>query len=328
MGSKSDRSKTLGKTLSLNLTLLYSIGVLLTFHHPFCSAFNLDEENPDVYSGPNGSYFGYSVEFYLTNSDSVSVVIGAPKANTSQQNITEGGSVYYCPWSLGQSECHNIEFDTQGDRMVSLDETDHKAEVKSHQWFGATVRSHGDTILACAPLYSFRTKQDIPQSDATGTCYLSVHNFTKFVEYSPCRTEFIGEAGQGYCQSGFSADFTKDGKVVLGGPGSFFWQGQLITAAKEEIIKAYYPGYFMQSVDGQMQTRQAQIKYDDSYRGYSVAVGEFSGDLEEDFVAGVPKGIMLYGLVRSRQHYSCFEKGLLGRTALLAQGRGSRGKWD
>uniref|UniRef100_A0A8C8F4N2 Integrin alpha-2 domain-containing protein n=1 Tax=Oncorhynchus tshawytscha TaxID=74940 RepID=A0A8C8F4N2_ONCTS len=232
-----------------------------------CAAFNLDVENPTVYSGPNGSYFGYSVEFYLTNSSSVSVVIGAPKANTSQHNITEGGSVYYCPWSLGQSECHNIEFDNQGDRTVTLNNTDYQAEVKSHQWFGATVRSHDDTILACAPLYSWRTKEDMPQSDTTGTCYLSVKNFTKFVEYAPCRTEFINEGGQGYCQGGFSADFTKDGKVVLGGPGSFFWQGQVISAAKEEIIKAYYPGYFMQSVEGQIQTRQAQLKYDDSYRG-------------------------------------------------------------
>lgn len=41
---------------------------------------------------------------------------------------------------------------------------------------------------ACAPLYSWRTEKDIPRSDATGTCYLSAHNFTKFVEYAPCRT--------------------------------------------------------------------------------------------------------------------------------------------
>ena len=34
-----------------------------------------------------------------------------------------------------------------GDRTVLINDTDHKAEVKSHQWFGATVRSHGDTIL-------------------------------------------------------------------------------------------------------------------------------------------------------------------------------------
>ncbi|XP_035238653.1 integrin alpha-5 [Anguilla anguilla] len=264
---------------------------------PLCAAFNLDVENPTVYSGPNGSYFGYSVEFYLTSSSSVSVLIGAPKANTSQFNITEGGSVYYCPWSLSQSQCSAIEFDDQGDRSYHVNDTDLQVEFKSHQWFGATVRSHGNTILACAPRYYWRTKEDVPLSDATGTCYLSVDNFTKFVEFAPCRTERHGRAGQGYCQGGFSADFTKTGKVVLGGPGSYYWQGQLISAAKEEIVDAYYPQYFLLFVPGQIQTRQAQGNYDDSYLGYSVAVGEFSGDAEEDFVAGVPKGVMLYGLV-------------------------------
>lgn len=43
-------------------------------------------------------------------------------------------------------------------------------------------------LQACAPLYSWRTEKDVPLSDATGTCYLSTQNFTKFVEYAPCRT--------------------------------------------------------------------------------------------------------------------------------------------
>uniref|UniRef100_A0AAY4CII2 Integrin alpha-2 domain-containing protein n=1 Tax=Denticeps clupeoides TaxID=299321 RepID=A0AAY4CII2_9TELE len=245
-----------------------------------CAAFNLDVENPTVYCGPEGSYFGYAVDFYLANTTSVSVLVGAPKANTSQTNITEGGSVFYCPWSLNQANCHSIAFDSEGDRPVRLNDTDHQAEFKSHQWFGATVRSHGDTILACAPLYSWRTKEDIPRADTTGTCYLSVGNFSKFVEYAPCRTEFFGRPGQGYCQGGFSADFTKDGKVVLGGPGSFFWQGQVITAVKEEIIKAFYPGYFLSFVRGEKQTRAniRNIYHDDTYKGYSVTVGEFSKD--------------------------------------------------
>lgn len=34
-----------------------------------------------------------------------------------------------------------------GDRKVLLNDTDHQVDFKSHQWFGATVRSHGDTIL-------------------------------------------------------------------------------------------------------------------------------------------------------------------------------------
>lgn len=41
----------------------------------------------------------------------------------------------------------------------------------------------------------------------------------------------------------------------------------MISAAKEDIIKAYYPGYFMQSVDGQIQTRQVAAALDDSYQG-------------------------------------------------------------
>uniref|UniRef100_A0A673WD82 Integrin, alpha 5 (fibronectin receptor, alpha polypeptide) n=1 Tax=Salmo trutta TaxID=8032 RepID=A0A673WD82_SALTR len=320
MGSKKYHSKTPGK---LNYSL-FCIGFCLIILLPLCDTFNLDVENPSVYSGPNGSYFGYSVEFYLTNSSSV--VIGAPKANTSQFNIAEGGSVYYCPWSLGQSECHNIEFDNQGDRIVTVSGTDYQAEVKSHQWFGATVRSHGDTILACAPLYSWRTKADIPQSDTTGTCYLSVKNFTKFVEYAPCRTvqyqRFIKYYGlQTHMISLMILSLSlllslsrfQDGKVVLGGPGSFFWQGQVISAAKEEIIKAYYPGYFMQSVEGQTQTRQAQIKYDDSYHGktflsrnsitllipllskhmgsyfgYAVATADINNDGMSDLLVGAP----------------------------------------
>lgn len=32
---------------------------------PALVAFNLDEEKPTVYSGPPGSYFGYSVDFYI-----------------------------------------------------------------------------------------------------------------------------------------------------------------------------------------------------------------------------------------------------------------------
>ncbi|GLD61336.1 integrin alpha-5-like protein [Lates japonicus] len=260
----------------------------------FCAAFNLDTETRVVFTGPRGSYFGYSVEFF-SNSSSISILIGAPKANTSQPDITEGGAVYLCPWS--QTNCSVINFDKQGDRYFYVNNVNTRVEFKSHQWFGATVRSHGNSILACAPRYYWRTEHDTPFADVTGTCYLSVDSLKTFVEYAPCRTERHGPAGQGYCQGGFSADFTKDGRVVLGGPGSFYWQGQLISATTEEIVKAYYPSYFLLSVAGQIQTQQVQESYDDNYLGYSVAGGEFSGDDEEDFITGVPKGLMLYGLV-------------------------------
>uniref|UniRef100_A0A2K6SDG5 CD49 antigen-like family member E n=1 Tax=Saimiri boliviensis boliviensis TaxID=39432 RepID=A0A2K6SDG5_SAIBB len=179
---------------------------------------------------------------------------------------------------------------------------------------------------ACAPLYSWRTEKE-PLSDPVGTCYLSTDNFTRILEYAPCRSDFSWAAGQGYCQGGFSAEFTKvrewsgrkgawvveaggsrpdvrlpsfhpqTGRVVLGGPGSYFWQGQILSATQEQIAESYYPEYLINLVQGQLQTRQASSIYDDSYLGYSVAVGEFSGDDTEDFVAGVPKGNLTYGYV-------------------------------
>uniref|UniRef100_A0A3P8VKK2 Integrin subunit alpha 5 n=1 Tax=Cynoglossus semilaevis TaxID=244447 RepID=A0A3P8VKK2_CYNSE len=266
-----------------------------------CATFNLDTETRVVFSGPQGSYFGYSVDFF-GNSSSVKILIGAPKANTSQPDITEGGAVFSCPWS--QNNCSLINFDKHGDRYFYVNDENTQVEFKSHQWFGATVRSHGTNILACAPRYYWRTEHDTAFADMTGTCYLSVDSLQTFVEYAPCRTERHGPAGQGYCQGGFSADFTKDGRVVLGGPGSFYWQGQVISATTEEIVKAYYPSYFLLSVVGQSQTTQAQGSYDDSYLGYSVAAGEFTGDDEEDLVAGVPKGLMLYGLMGSYFGYA------------------------
>uniref|UniRef100_A0A672MWK1 Integrin alpha-5-like n=1 Tax=Sinocyclocheilus grahami TaxID=75366 RepID=A0A672MWK1_SINGR len=268
MGSKRHRSKTSASSHNPSCS---PMGLSLLILLPLSVAFNLDVENPAVYTGPSGSYFGYSVDFYMTDS-SVSIIVGAPKANTSQPNIREGGSVFYCPWSLSQSQCSSIEFDIQGKSPVL------QGEFKSHQWFGATVRVHEDSVLACAPLYSWRTMEDKPHADTTGSCFLSVKNFTKFVEYAPCRTEFRGRKGQGYCQGGFSADFTREGKVVLGGPGSYFWQGLAFKIKNT----SYYPGFFLTSVEGQIQTKQKkEITFDDTYMGYSVAVGEFSGDDDE-----------------------------------------------
>lgn len=46
-----------------------------------------------------------------------------------------------------------------------------------------------------------------------------------------------------------------------------FLLGQVISAAKENIIQAYYPGYFMQSVPNQIHTKQVKADHDDSYQG-------------------------------------------------------------
>ncbi|XP_072316160.1 integrin alpha-8 [Eucyclogobius newberryi] len=262
-------------------------------------SFNLYAQHPSVYKGPDGSYFGYSVDFYHPSMDSntVSVLVGAPKANTSQPGIEEAGAVYYCPWPGLTDSCRQIPFDNANNRMTKVNGTREPLEFKSHQWFGASVRTHGEKVVACAPLYHWRTVKMSGEQDPVGTCYVAVQNFSAYAEYSPCRTNDPDPEGQGFCQAGFSVDFTKDGTLVVGGPGSFYWQGQVMTAGIAEILNGYSLKAVLRRVPGEKSTRSAEEFHDDSYLGYSVAVGEFTGDSTQELIAGVPRGAQNFGYV-------------------------------
>ncbi|XP_072109840.1 integrin alpha-8 [Mobula birostris] len=264
---------------------------------PGCFAFNLDLEQPTVYNGPQGSYFGYSVDFYSPVKSIVSVLIGAPKANTTQPGIVEGGAVYLCGWAAGGAPCSQIPFDKTNNRLIRFNGTKALVEFKSNQWFGATVRSHEESVVACAPLYNWRSFKLTEEKDPVGTCYVAVQNFSVYAEYSPCRSDQSDPEGQGSCQAGFSLEFTQDGNIVLGGPGSFYWQGQVITADIVEVLNGSDYKHLLRRVNGERQTGMAPADYDDNYLGYSVAVGEFTGDSEQEFVAGIPRGAQAVGYV-------------------------------
>ncbi|MEE6466707.1 hypothetical protein FKM82_007028 [Ascaphus truei] len=275
--------------------LLYMLPLVMMLCPGFL-AFNLDVDKVTEYSGPHGSYFGYSVDFYEPDSRTVSVLIGAPKANTSQPEIVEGGAVYYCPWPDTQTTgCKQIPFDITNNRNIRINGSKEAIEFKSKQWFGATVKSHKEKVVACAPLYHWRSVKPTQEKDPVGTCYVAIQNFSAYAEYSPCRVQNADPEGQGFCQAGFSLDFYKNGDIALGGPGSFYWQGQVITASIADIIRDYSFKDIIRNVAGEKQTTMAQSVYDDNYLGYSVAVGEFTGDSEQEMVAGVPRGAQNFG---------------------------------
>ncbi|KFP54688.1 Integrin alpha-8, partial [Cathartes aura] len=170
-------------------------------------------------------------------------------------------------------------------------------EFKTNQWFGATVKAHKEKVVACAPLYHWRTLKDSPEKDPVGTCYVAIQNFSAYAEYSPCRNSNADPEGQGFCQAGFSLDFYKNGDLIVGGPGSFYWQGQVITASIADIIANYSFKDILRKLAREKQTGVAPPSYDDNYMGYSVAAGEFTGDSEQELVAGVPRGAQNFGYV-------------------------------
>uniref|UniRef100_A0AAY3ZW92 Integrin subunit alpha 8 n=1 Tax=Denticeps clupeoides TaxID=299321 RepID=A0AAY3ZW92_9TELE len=273
------------------------VALLLCAAAAAAAAFNLDVEETSVYSGPAGGYFGYSVDFYRPSADSraVVVLVGAPKANTSQPGIVEGGAVYYCPWAPGEPQsCRQIPFDKANNRMVKVNGTREPLEFKSHQWFGASVRAHKGKVVACAPLYHWRTVKIGGEMDPVGTCYIAIQNFSAYAEYSPCRTSNPDPEGQGFCQAGFSVDFTKEGMLVVGGPGSFYWQGQVITVGVAEILNGYSLKTILRQVQGEKQTGAAADSYDDSYLG------------ERELVAGVPRGAQNFGYVSTAVYFYRF----------------------
>uniref|UniRef100_A0A671TSI0 Integrin subunit alpha 8 n=1 Tax=Sparus aurata TaxID=8175 RepID=A0A671TSI0_SPAAU len=260
--------------------------------------FNIYAEHPTVYRGPDGSYFGYSVDFYQASSDSntINVLVGAPKANTSQPGIVEAGAVYYCPWPGLPDSCRQIPFDNSNNRMIKVNGTREPLEFKSHQWFGASVRTHKGKVVACAPLYHWRTVKLSGEKDPVGTCYVAVQNFSAYAEYSPCRTNDPDPEGQGFCQAGFSVDFTKVKSTAVSPPAQFS-KCQVMTAGIAEILNGYSLKAVLRRVPGEKHTRAAEDTHDDSYLGYSVAVGEFTGDSEQELIAGVPRGAQNFGYV-------------------------------
>ncbi|MGH0160381.1 UNVERIFIED_CONTAM: hypothetical protein FKN15_039305 [Acipenser sinensis] len=91
--------------------------------------------------------------------------------------------------------------------------------------------------------------------------------------------------------------------------------GQVITTSVAEIINGFSFKEILRKVKGEKQTGAASDSYDDNYLGYSVAVGEFTGDSKQDvcetaavfinyislyseeLIAGVPRGARNFGYV-------------------------------
>lgn len=177
----------LNASLTLVVFVVISL-IIISSHNQPVSAFNIDTQSAIVHSGPSNSYFGYTVAQHIDRGINY-LLVGAPKAQTSQSGVKEGGAVYKCSTSVAGS-IQQIPFDSSGPSFVQIGNESLQSDDKSHQWFGASLGSAIDngSIIACAPKYVyFSTNLKRPRRDPVGTCFVSRGSFGGFLEYSPCR---------------------------------------------------------------------------------------------------------------------------------------------
>nr|XP_012642183.1 integrin alpha-IIb isoform X1 [Microcebus murinus] len=274
-------------------------------------ALNLDPVQLTFYTGPNASHFGFSLDFHKDSHGSVSIVVGAPRALSPSQEET--GGVFLCPWRAEGGQCTSLLFDLS-------DETRNVGSqilqtFKIRQGLGASVVSWRDIIVACAPWQHWNALEKTEEAEKTpvGGCFLAQLQNGGRAEYSPCRANTMSgvyakthyDRDKRYCEAGFSSVVTQAGELVLGAPGGYFFVGLLARAPIANIISSYRPGTLLWNVPTQSFTLDSSSpEWFDGYRGYSVAVGEFDGDLRTtEYVFGAPTWSWTLGAVEILDSY-------------------------
>ncbi|XP_048222306.1 integrin alpha-IIb isoform X2 [Perognathus longimembris pacificus] len=280
-------------------------------------ALNLNPAQLTFYTGPNGSHFGFSVDFHKDSHGSVAIVVGAPRTLGPSQEET--GGVFLCPWKAEGGQCTSLPFDLRDETRNVGSQT--FQTFKARQGLGASVVSWNDVIVACAPWQHWNALDRTEEAEKApvGGCYVAQLQSGGRAEYSPCRantmssvyikSDFSGD--KRYCEAGFSAAVTQAGELVLGAPGGYFFLGLLVRAPIASIISSYRPGTLLWHVPSQRFTYDSSnMDYYDGYRGYSVAIGEFDGNPSTtEYIFGAPTWSWTLGAVEILdRHYQTLHR--------------------
>ncbi|XP_041254924.1 integrin alpha-IIb isoform X2 [Onychostruthus taczanowskii] len=255
------------------------------------------QEPPTIYEGPPGSYFGFALDFHMSEGRP-SVAVGAPRANTSQPGVAQPGAVFLCSWPPDKTPCHPLPIDTTGDESESQGTLEFHT-YKSHQWLGASVTSWDGKLVVCAPLQHWNALEGQQEAfrTPTGTCFVRSPGQRSAVWYSPCRDQTMASTyrqtnyvhDKRYCEIGFSAAVTPDGTLVLGAPGGYYFTGLVYSVELDKILRRFLGTSLLWLGSPGRPTEPVSGDYEDGYRGYSVAVGEFDGNPKtKEYVVGVP----------------------------------------
>ncbi|GIY28037.1 integrin alpha-5 [Caerostris extrusa] len=138
---------------------------------------------------PSFFRFEFSINLII-ELDGNELLVGAPKAQTDQPGVEQGGAVFRC--SIDSPDmCQMIPFDASGPGQINLRGKKENMDEKSHQWFGATVHSSGENgaIVACAPRY-VSYSSNLKRRDPVGTCWVVRGTFKTSRSMHPAGQEY------------------------------------------------------------------------------------------------------------------------------------------
>ncbi|XP_014773510.1 integrin alpha-9 [Octopus bimaculoides] len=253
--------------------------LLLSTFVPLAFTFNIDTRNAFILSGPNGSYFGYSLAFYQhpQQQQNCTLIVGAPKF---KEGANTHGKIFSCSVQQTNS-CQpiDVQFKTKNGYGYS----------KNDLWIGGTMDTNEqkNKVMICAHRYTILLLRSqrmtgicLEMSDATG-------QDTRMLE---CQADQKrnGVYYYGVAQLGTSMKYSKDNKTLLfGTPGLYQGKGGF----------AIYNENGCEVVDYSDETRNI-VHTDDEYEyqmvGYSITSGRYFNN-QVHTVVGAP-GISTSGL--------------------------------
>ncbi|KAM3915906.1 integrin alpha-4 [Leptodactylus fuscus] len=241
-------------------------------------SYNIDEENPLVFKGPDGSLFGYSVVFHSYGEEKW-IIVGAPKSNlTTRNDVVNPGTIFKC------------KITDNADRMCELMDVGERNGAKcgrtciaeqDDQWMGVSLArqpTKDGNLLVCGHRWknvNFKTEHKLP----LGLCYSIPGSLRTDLSrrLCPCYIDHAKRFGDqhGSCQAGISS-FYLDNLIILGAPGSYYWTGAIfVQNTTSSKIYTY-------------NNLNNTVKYG-SYLGYSVGGGHFQSKDSKDIIGGAPQ---------------------------------------
>uniref|UniRef100_A0A131YV14 Vitronectin receptor alpha subunit n=1 Tax=Rhipicephalus appendiculatus TaxID=34631 RepID=A0A131YV14_RHIAP len=273
------------------------------------SAFNLDTQFPVVLPGPGpaGSHFGYSVALHRGGQLGMQALVGAIRANSSHpkwRGIYEPGVLYRCPLLEEGRPCVELLVDATGNEFHDDHiETMRYHDLKDNMTLGMSLDVSPDgSVVVCAPLWKNQKWYGVYL--ANGVCYVLDQDLSQPKKLLPLvkridqllqnRSTSTAQQSVNYdyyyyaAELGFSAAFTKDGRLVLGIPGFYNWEGSITRYDKNHELTSHH--------------MLLGRKEKDSYKGYSVTTGRLLHGPELTVAAGSPRGgdykgqVFLFGI--------------------------------